>query len=205
MFPLPRRLFLSECSHWVFPPWISSGACLICHNGPTLPPTPDRRPSRRRYQQSFDVCWHRLTLFLFLYLPWKILEQLFFTGSPVLADIPTRFFNGIWACTPFPHSGSVLCRCPYKERIVRQTTIARTPSQRSVDDCCLALPPRLWQPRNPEGGEANYDKGQPHIPTLMLSVTAGCSFTSYPGPYRFETFQWNEHEPLAGRSHCAGS
>ena len=67
-----------------------------------------------------------------------------FMRSPVLADIPTQF----------SHSGSVLCRCPYKERIVRQTTIARTPSHRSVDDCCLALPPRLWQPRNPEGGEA---------------------------------------------------
>ena len=105
-----------------------------------------------------------------------------FTESPVLADIPTQFFYGIWACTPFPHSDSVLCRCPYKERIVRQTTIARTPSHRSVDDCCLALPPRLWQPRNPEGGEATVIERQPHIPTLMLSVTAGCSFTSYPGP-----------------------
>ena len=77
VFPLPRKLFLSECSHWVFPPWISSDACLICHNGPTLPPTPDRRPNRRRYQQNFDVCWHRLTLILLLWLPRKILEQLF--------------------------------------------------------------------------------------------------------------------------------
>ena len=64
VFPLPRKLFLLGCSHWVFPPWISSGACWICHNGPTLPPTPDRRPSRRRYQQN--ICWHRLTLNLFL-------------------------------------------------------------------------------------------------------------------------------------------
>ena len=109
--------------------------------------------SRRRYQQNVAVCWHRLTVYLFFSLPCKILEQLFFTGSPVLADIPTRFFYGIWACTPFPHSGSVLCRCPYKERIVRQITIARTPSHWSVNDCCLALPPRLWQPRNPEDGE----------------------------------------------------
>ena len=43
VFPLPRKLFFSGCSHWVFPPWIFSGACLIRHNGPTLPPTPDRR------------------------------------------------------------------------------------------------------------------------------------------------------------------
>ena len=54
----------------------------------------------------------------------------------------------------FLHLGNVLCRCPYKERIVCQTTIAKTPNHWSVDDCCLALPPRLWQPRNPEGGEA---------------------------------------------------
>ena len=86
------------------------------------------------------------------------------TGSPVLADIPTQFFYGIWAGTPFPHSGSVLCRCPYKERIVRQNTIARTPSHRSVDVCCLALPPRLWQPRNPEGGEATVMEGSLTFP-----------------------------------------
>ena len=48
----------------------------------------------------------------------------------------------------------MLCCCPYKERIVRQTTIARTPNLPSVDDCSLGLPPRLWQPRHPEGGEA---------------------------------------------------
>ena len=164
MFPLPRKLFLSGCSHWVFPPWISSGACWIHHNGPTLPPTPDRRPSRRRYQQNFDVCWHRLTLSLFFCLPCKILEQLFFMGSPVLADIPTQFFYGIWVCAPFPHSGSVLCRCPYKERIVRQTTTASTPSHQSVDDLCLALPPRLWQPRYPEGGEATVMEGSLTFP-----------------------------------------
>ena len=104
--------------------------------------------------RTFYVCWYHLSHILLLCLPWKILEQLFFTGSPVLADAPIQFFNGIWACTPFPHSGSVLCRCSYKERIVRQTTIAKTPSHQSVDDCCLALPPRLWQPRYPEGGEA---------------------------------------------------
>ena len=55
---------------------------------------------------------------------------------------------------PFPHSGSVPCRCPYKERIVRQTTVARTPNHQFVDGCRPALPPRLWQPRYPEGGEA---------------------------------------------------
>ena len=87
-----------------------------------------------------------------------------FMGSPVLTDVPIQFFNGIWACTPFPHSGSVLCRCPYKERIVCQTTIARTPSHRSVDDCCLALPPRLWQPRNPEGREATVIEGSLTFP-----------------------------------------
>ena len=141
----------------MFSPWISSGACLICHNGLTLPPTPDRRPSLRRYQQNVYVCWHPLSQILLLRLPWKILEQLFFMGSPVLADVPTQFFNGIWACTPFPHSGSVLCRCPYKEMIIHQTTIARTPSHQSVDDCCLALPPRLSH--NPEGGKATVIEG----------------------------------------------
>ena len=69
VFPLPHKLFLSECSHSVFTPWISSGACLIGHNGPTLRPTPDRRPSRRCYQQNFYVCWYRLTLILLLWLP----------------------------------------------------------------------------------------------------------------------------------------
>ena len=87
-----------------------------------------------------------------------------FTGSPVLADIPTQFFYSIWAYTPFPHSGSVLCRCPYKKQIVCQTTIARTPSHRSVDDCCLALPHRLWQSRNPEGGEATVIEGSLTFP-----------------------------------------
>ena len=163
MFPLPRKLFLSGCSHWVFPPWVSSGACWISHNGPTLPPTHDRRPNRRRYQQN--VCWHRLTLNLFFFLPCKILwNNCFFTGSPILADIPTQFFYGIWIYAPFPHSGSVLCRCPYTERIVRQTTIARTPSHQSVDDCCLALPPRLWQPRYPEMGEATVIEGSLTFP-----------------------------------------
>ena len=47
----------------------------------------------------------------------KILEHLFvFLRLPVKAYIPTQFFNSIWACMPFPHSGSVLCHCPYKER-----------------------------------------------------------------------------------------
>ena len=110
-------------------------------------------------QQNFDVYWLCLTLILLLCLPRKILEQVFFMGSPVLADVPTQFFNSIWACTPFPHWGSVLCHCPYKERLVHQTTIARTPSQWSVDDCCLALLPRLWQPHNPEGGEATVIVG----------------------------------------------
>ena len=164
---------LTLCSHPEFPS--NSGACLICHNGPTLPPTPDRRPNWRHYQQNFYVCWHRLSQILLLCLPWKILEQLFFTGSPILPDVPIQFFNGIWACTPFPHTGSVLCLCPYKERIVCQTTIARTPSHWSADDPgCGSLITWRW------GG--NCDIGQPHIPTLMLSVTAGCSFMSYPGP-----------------------
>ena len=88
----------------------------------------------------------------------------FFMGSPVLADIPTQFFYGIWACALFPHLGSVLCRCPYKERIVRQTTTARTPSHQPVDDCCLALPPSLWQPRYPEGGEATVIEGSLTFP-----------------------------------------
>ena len=77
VFPLSCKLFLSRSSHWVFLHWISSGACLIRHKGPTLTPTPDRRPSWRRYQQNFDVCWHRLSEILLLCLPWKILEQPF--------------------------------------------------------------------------------------------------------------------------------
>ena len=52
---------------------------------------------------------------------------------------------------------------------------------RSVDDCCLALLPRLWQPRNPEGGEATVMEGSLTFTTLIASITAGCSFTSYPG------------------------
>ena len=55
---------------------------------------------------------------------------------------------------PFPHSGSEPCRCPYKERIVRQTTVAWTRNHQFVDGCRPSLPPRLWQPRNSEGGEA---------------------------------------------------
>ena len=62
---------------------------------------------------------------------------------------------------PFPHSGNVLCCCPYKERIVSQTYIARTLSHQTVDDCRLALPPRLWQP---EGGEATVIKGSLTFP-----------------------------------------
>ena len=147
MFPLPRKLFFSAC-----PLWISSGAWLIQWPDPASHSW--QEPSLRCYQQNFDVCWHCLTLIVLLWLPWKIFGTTFVTRSPVLVDVPTQFFYGIWACTLFPHSGSVLCRCPYKERIVRQTTTARTPSHRSVDDCCLALPPRLWQPHNPEGGEA---------------------------------------------------
>ena len=67
---------------------------------------------------------------------------------------------------PFPHSGSVPCRCPYKERIVRQTTVARTPNHQFVDGCRPALPPRLWHPRSPEGGEATviYVEGSLKFP-----------------------------------------
>ena len=108
----------------------------------------------------------------------KFLERLFFTGSPVLADIPTQFFYGIWVNALFPHSGSVLFRCPYKERIVRQITIARTPSHQSVDDCCLSSATQVVAASLPWRWGGNCDtkrRGQPHIPTLMLSVTAGCS------------------------------
>ena len=104
-----------------------------------------------------------LTQILLLWSPWRF-WNLCLMGSPVLTDVPTQFFNCIWASTPFPHSGSVLCRCPYKERIVRQTTIARTPSHRSVDGCRLAVPSRLWQPCNPEGGEATVIEGSLTIP-----------------------------------------
>ena len=85
-------------------------------------------------------------------------------GSPVLADVLTQFFNDILACKPFPFLGSVLCSCPYKEWLVCQTTIARTPNHQSVDDCCLALPPRLWQIHNPEGGEATVIEGSLTFP-----------------------------------------
>ena len=111
VFPLPRELFLSDCSHWVFPPRISPGACLTHHNGPILPATPDRRPSQRHYQQNFNVCWHWLTQRL--WLPWRIFEHVFLWES--LANIPTQFFNSIYACTPFQPLGNVLCHCPYKE------------------------------------------------------------------------------------------
>ena len=72
--------------------------------GPTLPHTPDRRPSQRCYQQ--------ILLFWSPYRFWNII----FPRSPLLADIPSKLSNGIWACTLFPHSGSILCHCPYKER-----------------------------------------------------------------------------------------
>ena len=54
----------------------------------------------------------------------------------------------------FPHSGSVPCRCSYRERVLRQATIARMPNHWCVDGCHLALPPRLWHPLNPEVGDA---------------------------------------------------
>ena len=65
---------------------------------------------------------------------------------------------------PFPHSDSVVCHCPYIERIVHQTIIARTPSHRSIDDCHLTLPPRLRQPRNPKGGKATVIEGRLTFP-----------------------------------------
>ena len=99
-----------------------------------------------------------------LVIAMKNFETIVFMGLPVLADIPIQFFNSIWACTPFPHSSSVLCRFPYKERIVCQTTIVRTPSHRSVEDCCLPLPPRLWQPHNPKGWEATVLEGSLTFP-----------------------------------------
>ena len=93
---------LSECLHWVFPLWISSGACLIHHNGLTLPPTPDRKRSWRHYQSSFDVYWHSLTIFV---ITIRILEHLFvFTRLPVLADIQLSSLTA-----------SKNCCCPYKQ------------------------------------------------------------------------------------------
>ena len=122
-----------------------------------------------------------------LVLAMKDFGTTIFMGSPVLADVPTQFFNGIWACMPFPHLGSVLCCCPYKERIVCQTIIARTPSHWSVDDCCLALPPRLWQPRNPEGGEATVIEGSLTFPH---SVECHSWMQFYVIP-RTNTLQWH--------------
>ena len=85
---------------------------------------------------------------------------------------------------PLEHS-----TCPYhwsllSFRMRYRSSMPSRPSS-SLDlvvtmSCCLALPPRLWQPLPWRWG-GNYDIGQPHIPTLMLSVTAGCSFMSYPG------------------------
>ena len=86
----------------------------------------------------------------------KILEHLFLWDH--LSKLTSQL-SSFWACTPFRHSGSVLWHCPYRERIICQTTIARTPSHWSVDDCCLALPPRLWQPHNTEGEEATVIEG----------------------------------------------
>ena len=145
----------------MFPPWISSG------DSPQWPDSashtwqetkPEMLPAERYCLLSPPNCVPILLLAM------QDFGTTVFTGSPVLADIPTQFFYGIWACTPFPHSGSVLCRCPYKERIVRQTTIAGTPSHRSVNDCLLSLPPRLWQLRNPEGREATVIEGSLTFP-----------------------------------------
>ena len=75
-----------------------------------------------------------------------------FLGSPVLADIPTQIYDGLWD-SAVPALGE--CALPFfLYRVVRQATIARMPNHRCVDGCHLALPPRLWQPLNPEVGDA---------------------------------------------------
>ena len=75
-----------------------------------------------------------------------------FLGSPVLADIPTQIFDGLWD-SAVPSLGQ--CALPlFLYIVVRQATIARMPNHRCVDGCHLALPPRLWQPLNPEVGDA---------------------------------------------------
>ena len=79
--------------------------------------------------------------------------------------------------------------------------IARTPSHRSVNDCCPALPPRLWQPRNPEGGKATVIEGSLTFP--HSSVTAGCSFTSYPGQkLRHKNCSCNEQRNTVLKKHA---
>ena len=78
--------------------------------------------------------------------------KFFFMGSPVLADIPTQIFDGLWD-SAVPSLGQ--CALPlFLNRVVRQATIARMPNHRCVDGCHLALPPRLWLPLNPEVGDA---------------------------------------------------
>ena len=75
-----------------------------------------------------------------------------FMGSPVLADIPTQIFDGLWD-SAIPSLGR--CALPlFLYRVIRQATIARMLHHRCVDGCHLALPPRLWQPLNPEVGDA---------------------------------------------------
>ena len=49
-----------------------------------------------------------------------------FTGSPVQPEVPAQFFNGIWACTPFPYSGSVLCHCHGQKLFLRLSLLTMT-------------------------------------------------------------------------------
>ena len=71
----------------------------------------------------------------------------------------------------FHRSGSVPCRCSYRERVVRQATIAGMPNNRCVDGCHLALPPRLWHPLKPEVGDEVERHNQD--PSLHIIIVKG--------------------------------
>ena len=75
-----------------------------------------------------------------------------FLGSPVLVDITTQIYDGLWDSAVMALWQRALPLFLY--RVVRQATIARMPNHLCVDGCHLALPPRLWQPLSPEVGDA---------------------------------------------------
>ena len=62
-----------------------------------------------------------------------------------------------------------------------------------VDDCCLALPPRLWQPHNPEGGEATVIEGS-------LTFPHSCWVSQLDAVLR-HTQDINTQEPLLNTVH----
>ena len=116
VFPLPYKLFLSVFTLSVHT--LNFLGCLL--DSPQWPDPASHTWQEAKLKTLPMEFWCQLAppnSDSIVVITIKILEHLFvFPRSTVLADIPTQFFNGIWACRLFPHTGSVLCCCPYKER-----------------------------------------------------------------------------------------